>query len=492
MAGGKTLGMIRSLQEKEKGLFRETIENKRNGSLLRLFNLLAAIPSDGKEPTQTELFVTIKGEVWEPEKDYILRNELRHLNRFLKEFIAQQQQSVSVSDFADALTLLAELGTRAEWKLFDIEFAALERKALEIDDPEVVAHAWRIHTEFLGKRTAVDEKDTLRVLEQIRQSQFWQRRAAVRIQLSEWQRYEYYQRILHSLRYEEYAGTPPPLEGLQVSDLGPWDHYLLLKGAFYSVNQEERLVKLKEIEELLPRIVGGKLHIEKEKLWLYAAIGLEYYLARDYANARITLSRALIHPDFTDHPKRIAICFNYLAVLLKDRDYLAALEKMLEWDALLSANPHITDRYRCQKGMIFLFNGQLDAALETLQDHVSHTNPDTYLYYRLMLAIVHYQRKNLVSATNEIENIQQSTIIRKGDFGYYKTIAKFLERLFMAIEQSDTVGVVQTNTTLLGILETIEGEGMEQIQDILLTQWVVDEIGRLQGAGSTMNREKTY
>lgn len=474
MAGGKTLGMIRSLQGKEKDAFRETIGNKRNGALLRLFDLLNGYGEKDEEPSASEMFVTIKGEVWEPEKDYLLRNELRHLNRFLKQFMAERGavQPVDASAVSH-ISLLQELGSRGEWKVFEQEFSALEKKALEWDDPITLAHAWRVYTRFLAVHAGLSERETLRALEKIKESMEWQRRAALRMQLLEWHRHEYFQRVAHSQRGMEYPGSAAPLLDYSKGGLGATDRYLLAKGEYYASAPSERLNRLEALAVLLQGVPSSSaLPVEQEALWLDFAMGVEYYLNRSYSASQMAFERGITNELFADYPRRSAIFFNYLAVLLKARQYAIALKKMKEWDLELSQTEAFADRYRCQKAMTLLFNGELDGALETLQDYVSHTNSDTYIYFRLVRILVFYLRGNLETALTEMENLQQIKSMRRGEFPAYKACAKFVER-YLLLRMDGPAADPKAYAQLKADIFAPE---MTEVEDVLVTQWVVDLI----------------
>lgn len=474
MAGGKSLGMIRSLQAKERVAFREGIENKRNGNLVRLFDQLVACVEGKVEPTASELFVTIWEQEWEAEKDYLLRNELRHLNRFLKDFMASRTAAnISSTDFSESLALLQELGARGEWKVFDAEFASHERKALETDDLISLAEGWRIYSQFLVVRAGLSERESQRALEKAKESMEWQRRAALRMQLLEWQKHEYFQRVVHSQQGLEYAGSEPPLNGYLPQSLGPTDQYLLAKGKYHATPPSLRLAHLQTVFSILQQCTGhGNLDLGQEFLWLDFAMGVEFYLARDYVASRASLERGIANPLFSEYPRRAAILFNYLATLLKAREYGTALEKMLLWDRELGDSEQMVDRYRCQKAMIYLFNGELDAALGTLQAYVSHTNSDTHMYYRILRSIVFFLRGDADTALNEIGNLLQITPMRRGEFPTYKSCAKFVERYLLLAAN----GTPPQSEGYAKLKADIFAPENKEVADMLLTQWISDLI----------------
>ena len=476
MAESKTLRLIKSLSPDERIRFRETIEQKRNGRMRKLFDCFVPSPNAILDPLKEALFVTLWEQPYTTEKDYLLRNELRHLNQTLNAFLTLAPSSTPAADNLEQdLHTLRELSERGEKPTFEKEFRCFVRKAQKQDDPESLATAWRIYTSLLATQAPTHIRECKAALSIAQESFYWQRRAALRIQLSEWVHIGYFQRILHAL------GDPvPPLPDLQSFDpetLSPTDHYLLRKGQYYQPHTRDRKAILLEMQTLLDQSQARRFPVAQEKVWLAGALGLEAYLERDYNQACTSFEQLLRLPEAANHPRNLGIRFNYLSSLLKLGRYPLALDRIHAWDIHFLEASHLADRYRCLKAMTLLFNDRLDQALHTLQDHVSHTNSDTYLYFRLICAIVHYLRGNLTVALQEIQNFNQGTHSRQGIRPYYLTIGKHLERWIKLACDKPGLPNPEFQERTARALADIENCDLE-VRDILLTQWLQEEIIR--------------
>jgi hypothetical protein len=473
MAGSKTLAWVRSLDSREKKEFAKSIENKRSGRLARLFQALLSLPDAAAMPSNSALFVTIFSEEYLPEKDYLLRNEIRHLNTALKEFMAGRQAAPMVADeFDKDLLLLAGFVERAEVENFEKAFRSLLRKAEEQDDAEVMAAAWRLQTRLLSLRPPLHEPKMRQGLESVKESIYWQKRAMLRTLLGEWVHECRFQRMIAATLQARPSLEAPPLLGFEPVEIGPINRYLLQKGLSYGVLSQERIAALKELENLLATLPSRRFAKSEEEIWLLASLALENYLVKDYADAVAVFERMQVVPEVEAHPQWPLICFNQIGALLKMRDYAAALAAMELHGPAIEKVAGMQDRYLCQKAMNLVFNGMYEKAKEVLKGHVRQTNTDSYIYFRLVTTIGHHMRGNHLAALQEVENLLQVSPLRNAKVPINNLMARLLERFMRAHADMPTPKAKNALQELRKEVQELEPDN----RDVLVIQWLEEAL----------------
>lgn len=158
-----TLIMAQSLNSQECSEFEfVTIQSRK---ILRKRDALWLALQEARKREQKigrkELFLEVFGEKWAPEKDYLLRNELRHLGKALKEFITLREfkRQLEAGRLDGAQWLVEGIHRRAEPELAEKIYKAAVRRSEKKTDPGTLRSLLRLKLRLLAEETEFKEEN---------------------------------------------------------------------------------------------------------------------------------------------------------------------------------------------------------------------------------------------------------------------------------------------------------------------------------------------
>lgn len=150
----KTVDLIACLKPEEVQDLRLVLDKHRRRSLSRLFHELLQAAQKSNEPENIALFPVVFQQPYRKELDYLLRNELRLLNREIETFLLEREvlrkiRQNETEEIIPALVWLQLLLDRQQFDLFEKEWRRIEKLALERQAFALLQRLYEVYLSFI-------------------------------------------------------------------------------------------------------------------------------------------------------------------------------------------------------------------------------------------------------------------------------------------------------------------------------------------------------
>lgn len=426
----KAQQLTQLLKPSERKEFSAYLHEHKRPSLAVLFDSISA---NGKKSETARWFENAFGETYTEEKDYLLRNELRHLSHELTRYLAQKELAQATNGQAGTQTLLylKAVLNRNGHELFASEAPRMLKAVRQQSDPDT---DYRIllqqidHT-FLNAETTpanyhqllgqVDEAmNALKDYFELGYLQLARKRATL-------------QRTLQAM------GQPVEVDEVQsihfnwkaANELPPNQAFLLLQAQATASNGEEKIALLKQAASLVSQLDFNGVDPALEASSCAAAIALEYFLMGDYEASMPYHQQALSYSDKLPDNRIQPFLFNFLATLIRMERYEDAVALLNEHAPVWLRSKRLKDRTLCMKAMCHLFMHQPEEAANCLPHNLKDSGLDHYYYYRVIQILVYFKRGDLLLALNEAENFLDTIKYQSVDDDHQELVV-LLRKLF--------------------------------------------------------------
>ena len=392
--------MLDLLTKKEINDFQFVIKQHKRKTLLKLCNGLL----DGVE--REELFERTFEKAYTSQKDYLLRNELRHLRVELRSFIATQSKRELQANH-EVLAYLRELIRRSATALFEKEYARIYRKAKAEEQYALICELIPLRMDFAHAFTPRKTKffqDLIkdqRALQEALKKSFYQSYRKADAEIAKLSRS--YQ--AHDRGFEIHQ--PEPQVALDTAEAeSKLSAYYFMKAATYRQTGQAKHDGLRAALSALEEVHESLLDHRQERGALRSNLGVELFLTRRFEEALPELEKALqdIGPRHAYYP---VILFNYASALLKCNRFEEAWQVLSGNQRYWQRTPNVVFRVQCLTVASLLFLGRLKEARALIPESWTEGSKDDQCYLRLCLAILYYERKDRELAINELDNLRR-------------------------------------------------------------------------------------
>lgn len=404
--------LVLLLKPSEKKDFELYLSQSRKPSMLRLFN---TIGDNSIDPTDWYT-ITFK-EPYSEKKDYLLRNELRHLSNELTKFIIQRELQTNAAEHTSTKTILylSALLQRGGHKLYTTEAQRLIKDATDKGDHHLLYQLldqYFDHVQLQMETTTETYHQLLNTIDNALEAAEQHFSAAY---ISLWRKRVFVQRTLKAIEGQGGIDTPLPIsiDWQQQTDL-----YLVYNIQVIEATKESgstKIALLKKASELIDKVVHPSFDKDREHALTAASIALEYFLIGKLEDSLPYHHKALSFKGTVDNDRMQAFLFNYLATLMRLERYSNAIDLIEEHGSLWLKSPRLKDRTLCMKAMCHIFLGDADAAYDLIPTSRRNSGIDHYYYYRVIQIIVYFMRGDLLLAINETDNFLDTIHYRSID-----------------------------------------------------------------------------
>lgn len=400
------------LKPSEKKDFELYLGNNRKPSMLRLFR---AIIDNTIDPD--DRYTIAFEEPYSEKKDYLLRNELRHLSNELTKYIIQRELLTTTPDHAQTKNILylSALLQRGSYKLYTTEAQRLIKDATNKGDHNLLYQLldqYFDHVQLQMETTIETYHQLLNTIDNALEAAEQHFSAAY---IGLWRKRVFVQRTLKAIEGQGDIDIPLPVSIDWQQQTDPYLVYNIQVIEATKENGATKIVLLKKASELIDLVVHPSFDKDREHALTAASIALEYFLIGQLEESLPYHHKALSYKGTVDNDRMQAFLFNYLATLMRLEKYTDAIDLIDEHGSLWLKSARLKDRTLCMKAMCHIFLSNADAAYELIPTSRRDSGIDHYYYYRVIQIIVYYMRGDLLLAINETDNFLDTIHYRSID-----------------------------------------------------------------------------
>jgi tetratricopeptide (TPR) repeat protein len=456
------------LTDKEQLAFSNVIKKSKRETLVRLWKWSTHASSVNKEFLFRQVF---KSE-YSPEKDMLLRNEWRLLRNAYRDFLAAralEHSDEEAEHFRDYL-LLKELFRREDYTAFSRELRRIKSLLDKRDDREILALVMELELKYLigqGKLSpeVLQEIETVNAeMKQLLHKIGMQKQLYVQ-SVEAWS--VRMRQIMHpSGNYTyDFEGLPPALEQ------DPEACFYALKIRSLYASSSERREILNQMISTLHEIRRRGFQKERELAVIHSNLGVEYSFVPDLDSAIEQFEQSMLYLKALPALNVHQIVFNYISVLLKAGNTNKAKALIQRYGSALEKDVMLTARFRTIHIMTHLMLGDTQQAKSLFPENTKEGNFENHVYYRVMEAILFYQRKKWDLAEREIQNLKAA--IRGKDGVEHHRVFLYHFQAFMKLLQEKKIKSMDRLYAAIDIHPYLQ-------QNILPLVWLKKEIARIK------------
>lgn len=424
MKRNKVVDLLSFMTNKEKAelaLFLKRSSNKRHFQLYEVIQNLSHESFD-----LAMIFQKIYKKPYSPSKDYLIRNDFRHLGQRITQFIVLLHSTESNQhDY----TLLKWLLEKKGYHLFEIEWKRSRKKALKTRHYKDLLHLNDLKIRFLRESQPLSKKlfqDIAQICDE--NENFLQQRNAERKLENELNRV-FAKRSLKAYEPQTKLDTQQlPKDLHQLIKENYYLHYLYLKVQSYILADEQKIQVLGEILSVLPAL-KNRINTDEEATIVKASIALEYFLSNKYEKALKTYESILTDLHYLKQQQQLAVLFNYTTTLLRNQKYEKVAQLIAHQEKTIRKS-NLADRFYCIQSMCYLFLDQTDKAYHSLPDNFLQYSRHDHIYLRCILSIIFYKQGELSLAQNEIHNLVQTQVYKKDSVAIMQEMIRLFQQFY--------------------------------------------------------------
>ncbi len=415
------------------------IKNEGRETLLLLYKYLKKTKKGAFEENKSNLFKAIFKQPYSKSKDYLLRNELRLLNKVLEAYLMEK----SIPSKERRYFYIRALLERERFHLFEIEVKKELKKAVEQNDPEYVSKLLqlrlmhRIKTDIYNPESLGDNIELCQQIWRIkeRSNDYFHADLAVKV--------NFFNQVRQVLGGRE-ARTL--LEPRPYKTTDAYLEFLIARAGGFQMDKVQKKKELLRALELLETAHFYDLNKDKERFTLLSNLSLEYLLSRDYERAAKSFGTILGTLDDAS-PVRVGVTFNYLTCLLKSKAYKKAIEIVESGLLTLRNVGMMRGKLSSIMAMAYIFDGQLDKAYETIPLNMKEGARFDYFYTRQVLTIIYVEDSMREVALREIDNLLQIISKENVEANMHRQCALYLKAYISTFDRPGKLDALYKKVT---------------------------------------------
>lgn len=425
-----------------------------------------------------KLYKLLYNETYDSAKDFVLRNELRHLNNEIVSFMTKSQLGAKeIDQQISYVTYLCLNSTHIDFVVAEIdsilkkENVAIEKQLKLIDlkvdlllnkksiDPIVLSHLYPT----LNHQKALQKQHFINTFREIESNIAYAERI----------------KSMYSPKGIVYTKLASNLDIIENESLIA--KYYRIKAQSHTCAVEVKIATLNEALKILELIKDETFNNENEHFQILSWIAREYFLNHQYAAAISSFEAMSQYVDSASLNLVSGYYFNYCSALLRNGDYNKVLEIYKVKEDLIRLNPKLKDRLITQKAMALCFSEKYEAASAIIPPLISSENEQIRFYYRFIQSICFYGEGMLDLAENETKNVYQQVIYHEQHASTKSACSAFKRFFRILAEYSNNKTALKNALTELktSIVKGHNKDVQDWHTDIIPLKWLTVEIDKL-------------
>ena len=477
----KIIELIDALDSKEKRQIRLELQQNEKERLYNLFIFLVKKGSN-RRFAKAEVFEKVFGKAFTERGDVLLRNEIRLLSNWIKEYLRLTLITEKAKkDKLEGIELLLQYYLdNNKLSLFEKEWRKYKRQCLEQHNYTLMAKIYGIYTRYLEEKKEV-KLWVYQEIAALSHDQIQQLSTAFKEQV----RYTEIQKIKANKVIQAFLRTYPMPElqerlELKAEKQEAVVHYHYLRARSYLESGQKKIQTLKEAEKIYYEIRDYRPQQYADLGLIYGSIGLEYFLQGDYQAAYAAYVKTLDFLKATNQAFNANLYYNYVSILLKLDRYQELIDTVLAHQEGIQKSKRLKYRFEYMLVMSYLFKGEVDNAFQLVHREINKRPESEYYNFRYVYGICFYLMGDVDSFEREIINIKQKVDYQppiEKEFAFLADIFHlFIKWRFYTPERNE-------QEKLLNRLEKKIKEAGAQVRlfkDILIAKWLIREMNSLQ------------
>ncbi len=431
MAAPKVLQVLKSMSRDEIADMDQIVATQKKPSIKKLYKLLCKTAPDQMDKLDKELaFIQVFGKKYNPDNDYLWRNELRLLMELIESYAAEKVMRAELTRSTQLRDtyFLRYLIEKNLFSLIPAESDRLKEAAMQAYDYNTVLSVCNLMNPFLGNFSWNDISMQERLAANAETYKdascrnFLQtfRKAQISITASQ----------LFTHKGEFKVQLPPPDVDAHFTQFeDAYSQYLSLRMQTFGTPQNMDPDKYRLCLDHLARHPHIPDH-EKESFVLLNNLSGYYFFRHEYEEAFQYNTELIKLADLLDPVYAIAAVYNYMSNLAHLERYDEALAAARKYHSLIRQFPNQTERFDYIEASCYALKGDRAAFNASLPRQFDDLSKLIQYHYRFLIALSHFLDRDYALAINEATNIERSIKALKTDkLNYYDEIVSASEHL---------------------------------------------------------------
>ncbi len=436
MAQLRSEKLLAALSPIEMRLVAKRIAEGKRASLKVLFSLVRKALGAGRELEKEDVFRAVFGRPYTDAEDYLLRNESRLLVLKAQEVLAEQRHMHDLREKTALydIALLRSLLEKRLWTEFRSTYKKAMERALRDSDHYSAARMNELYFSCLmqqeGEFALYAEARELLEEHLVNLKKVYREEAA----------HNQNRRVVceHLMRSSNSEADVPVTTVGSDTEFGqattPLVRFFEAQARAFRSAGEQSIVHAHEAVESLMELDSTRFYAEL--VVALGNLGLSYYLAQRFEEARPWYEKALETTAKAGRPADIAVVFNYVCTLVKLGEYRMVLDIIERHRTAIESAPRVRFRFECFRSFSHIFLREPDAAFESIPPSITQRPESEYHYFRFALLVIPYLRGDTDDALRETINFAKYFHRSKGKIGLPNELdlVALFRRFFTAVQ----------------------------------------------------------
>lgn len=409
----KTLELMECLLQEERTELEALLKAHRRKSIHRLFKTLWPAVQKGVEPDNEALFEKVFEKPYQKESDYLLRNELRLLNREIELFLQEKEilrriRKDEMREITPVVVWLELLLERQQLALFEKEWRRIDKSAREKQDFSLLYQLCNVYLNFIYRYQELHVDLYRRAFELLENT-----RHQILLSAEEDCRMldvkrSYVHRILKAFD----SSFEVPFEASTLKPLNTNEDVLLFR--YLKVWSQTYLVqdKIPLYEQLLewqPTIVRLRPELGNNEFVFLNNLALLYmHESKNYQKANHYFSQAMANHQQNHKRINVELFFNYLINLTRLKRFSEVILHYQSHAKMVEADLKLRFKFCYLVAMNHLLLGQTSEALALIPEDLRQRPRQEYIYTRFMYTIAYCIDGLYDLFERELQNLYQT------------------------------------------------------------------------------------
>jgi hypothetical protein len=417
----KSQHLLQSLLKEDLLILEKSLVDQKKTKLLSVFQWL----KDNEDYDKQSLFSFVYGEEYQANKDYLLRNDIRNLNNFLKEYIVKKEILKPENDWIQRKLLLQYYINTKQKKLFEEEweeaFKKLDKETEHLAYFELIQLKKNAIVEF-QEVTEANFSSYIKLLENSIPNID---NLSMDVQFELLFNYEFASRVLYSITNNK--REKKNFEVKYGNDFNNLAKSTQIK--YYKAKQYDVHLAFEEKEQIFTKLLTLLEGQASEQILIYNNFGVEYFIRSDFENARhyYYMAFELIREhNFPVDSRLLYTLQNLISASVAIEKFEEAIEIFTVYQDKFINTPKTIETVSWIIALAYLFRGKTKEATELMNYNFKEKGQIAY-YFRAVCTLGYIINKEFDLAEREAENCYRAlkaTPLEHGEF----------EKLFLALK----------------------------------------------------------
>lgn len=443
----KVFQMMAVLSSREEKDFKLVVKNHKRKHLYPLFNLLKKNIAKQELPQISYLYENIYKKKFTHSKEYLIRNELRHLSTELSNYISKTyfRNYLEENALEKDYYLLKALFEKGETELLPIELKKAIQNATEAENYDMLAKLLLLEVKVMVQQKKVSFDAYPQLLTTINEASTNLKRAFVEDFTTNEKFRAFLEKTLHVMKqqeqvkqFEEDILNEQHYQKIKTSYL----YFQQLKVNIYAFDGMQKIALLQKMIPLMDKITHPEFNKTLEKVYVYILLGTEYMLLAQYEKALNAHEKVQEEIAVLDNLGKISHILNYVSTLTYAQKYQKAIDTINTFKQYETISGYPIFKIRIIQTMCYLFLNKVGEAEECIPHQLVNKNIKLdYFYYRLVQAVIFYANKEILLAQNEVKNLISTIDYNHQSKVELRSVCAFYNHFFQLLQNKSILKV---------------------------------------------------